>query len=311
VFGAGSGSGGVGWFICQNKNVLDIPDVFAGLFLENLISRTFENTRCGIGECRFKVRKMAPDWFVQVAPPLNIFLILAITTLLGGVMRGFCGYGSGLLMAPVFNLLLPPTDVVVIILLLNLLTSLQMMPGILRHADWRLVLRLFVPALVGLPIGLYVLHSVDPLFIRRSVALLVVVVAALLLRGWYYRGRRGLPQDGLVGVSSGIMTAIGGIGGPPIILYLLSMQSLSASVIRAVCLAFFSLSQISVLLPMAIAGTATARQGLYVLMLLPVAVLANFIGSLLHRWAQGKNQLLFRRVSLAFLLATGLFTFVA
>jgi NitT/TauT family transport system permease protein len=50
VFGVSSGSGGLGWFIYENKNALDIPNVFAGLLtviviglvVENLIFRTLE-----------------------------------------------------------------------------------------------------------------------------------------------------------------------------------------------------------------------------------------------------------------------------
>lgn len=50
VFGVSSGSGGLGWFIYENKNALEIPSVFAGLFsviiigliVENLIFRTIE-----------------------------------------------------------------------------------------------------------------------------------------------------------------------------------------------------------------------------------------------------------------------------
>lgn len=50
VFGVSSGSGGLGWFIFENKNLLDIPNVFAGLLtviviglvVENLIFRTIE-----------------------------------------------------------------------------------------------------------------------------------------------------------------------------------------------------------------------------------------------------------------------------
>ncbi len=50
VFGTSSGSGGLGWFIYENKNTLDIPAVFAGLFtviligllVESLIFRTLE-----------------------------------------------------------------------------------------------------------------------------------------------------------------------------------------------------------------------------------------------------------------------------
>jgi len=50
VFGVSSGSGGLGWFIFENKNQLDIPTVFAGLLtviligliVENLIFRSIE-----------------------------------------------------------------------------------------------------------------------------------------------------------------------------------------------------------------------------------------------------------------------------
>jgi NitT/TauT family transport system permease protein len=50
VFGASSGKGGLGWFIYESKNQLDIPSVFAGLFtviiigllVENLIFRNIE-----------------------------------------------------------------------------------------------------------------------------------------------------------------------------------------------------------------------------------------------------------------------------
>jgi NitT/TauT family transport system permease protein len=50
VFGVSSGSGGLGWFIYENKNQLEIPNVFAGLFtviliglfVENLIFRAIE-----------------------------------------------------------------------------------------------------------------------------------------------------------------------------------------------------------------------------------------------------------------------------
>jgi NitT/TauT family transport system permease protein len=50
VFGSSSGHGGVGWYIYQNKNLLEIPHVFAGLltvilfgfFVENVVFRTIE-----------------------------------------------------------------------------------------------------------------------------------------------------------------------------------------------------------------------------------------------------------------------------
>ncbi len=43
VFGVSSGSGGLGWFIYENKNQLEIPNVFAGLFTVILIGLLVEN----------------------------------------------------------------------------------------------------------------------------------------------------------------------------------------------------------------------------------------------------------------------------
>ncbi len=51
IFGVASGKGGLGWYIFESKNQLDIPEVFAGLLtiimigllVENVIFRTIEN----------------------------------------------------------------------------------------------------------------------------------------------------------------------------------------------------------------------------------------------------------------------------
>lgn len=43
VFGTTSGSGGLGWFIYENKNLLDIPAVFSGLFAVIIIGLAVEN----------------------------------------------------------------------------------------------------------------------------------------------------------------------------------------------------------------------------------------------------------------------------
>lgn len=57
VFGVSSGSGGLGWFIFENKNLSDIPKVFAGLLtviiigliVENIIFRTIEEDDPSVG----------------------------------------------------------------------------------------------------------------------------------------------------------------------------------------------------------------------------------------------------------------------
>jgi uncharacterized membrane protein YfcA len=250
-----------------------------------------------------------PDWLMQGLPSMSTFGILAGITFLAGVMRGFSGFGAGLLMAPVFSLLMSPIDMLVIILGLNLLTVFQLLPGALRAVHWGLVMRMTLPALLGIPVGLMLVHAVDAALMRKTVALIVIVVSLIMLRGWFYDGRRGKLQDCLAGAVSGGMTSIAAIGGPPLVLYLLSDRSITPALFRAVVIVYFFLTQVATLVPLGVAGSLTLGQGAHIVVLLPVYVLANVLGTMLHS-SLSAHQAQARRVCLVILLTTGVIAFL-
>ncbi|MER1966617.1 sulfite exporter TauE/SafE family protein [Castellaniella sp. GW247-6E4] len=249
------------------------------------------------------------SWAVGAATTLWIYAGLCVVTCLAGTMRGFAGFGSGLLMAPVFSLAMPPADVVVLILALNLATTFQLMREALRLVQWPLVLRLFIPSLAGIPIGLGLIHLLDPPLIRKMIAVLVALISIALLSGWYYDARRGRLSDSVTGLLSGALTSLAGIGGPPVILYLLSDRQQSPRAARATCLVFFFLAQIAIIVPLAIGGSIGARQGSTMLALLPAYILGNWIGLRAHLWSAGRFQRLGHRASLIILLMTSAASF--
>jgi ABC-type nitrate/sulfonate/bicarbonate transport system permease component len=75
VFGVSSGKGGLGWYIYENKNMLDIPAVFAGLFtviligldVENLIFRNIEAATVRRGACRAEPSPARQDMMPSAA----------------------------------------------------------------------------------------------------------------------------------------------------------------------------------------------------------------------------------------------------
>ncbi len=237
-----------------------------------------------------------------------IYAALAVVTCVAGVMRGFAGFGSGLLMAPVFGLAMPPATVVLVILTLNLVTTVQIFREALRLVHWPLVLRLFIPSLAGIPIGLSLIHFLDPLLTRKLIAALVAVLTIALFRGWHYDGRRGRVSDAVTGLISSAMTSLAGIGGPPVILYLLSDRTQSHGSVRATCLVFFFLVQVAALVPLALGTTIGAQQGCAMLALLPAYVLGNWLGLRAHLWASGRLQCVAHRISLAILFITSAIT---
>jgi uncharacterized protein len=81
---------------------------------------------------------------------------------------------------------------------------------------------LTLAACVTVPLGGYVLVHADQDTLRRIIAGVVFAFALLLLVGVRYRGSRGLPGSVTLGAFSGTMLGATGIGGPPVILYLMS-----------------------------------------------------------------------------------------
>lgn len=239
-------------------------------------------------------------------PSAGVFTLLMFVAFLAGVLRGFSGFGAGLLIAPVFSFFVTPADIVVLIVVLNLCTTLQFLPDALKKVDWRLVLRLFLPSLVGIPLGIAFLQVVDPQVMRKVIGGVVTLMSALMLMGWYYDGKRGLIQDSAVGFTGGVLTSIGGIGGPPVILYLLSDRKLGIDVFRAVSFVLFLLIQSCTLVQIGIGPGITTPQWVLVLALLPAYVLAHFVGDFLFRYVSGTYERMVKRVSLITLLIIGL-----
>jgi len=248
-------------------------------------------------------------WAIMFTSTAMLIVVL-VTTFAAATMRAFAGFGGGLLMAPVLALYLPPQDVVVIVILLNFGTTLQLLPGMWKDIDWPLIWRMIPPAFAGIPLGAFVLDWLDPTILRRVVALIVTLLAIIMLTGWYYKGPRGRLQDWIAGVASGMLTSIAGIGGPPFVLYMLSAQSFSPVAFRVFFTVFFAFTQAIALAVLFMRGGMAPMQLAYVGTLMPLYLLATALGSYLFVKALNTRAHQIKRISLWLLLAVGVITFV-
>src|SRR5690625_4267474 len=168
----------------------------------------------------------------QLFPVPGMFGVLLVATIAAATIRAFSGFGAGLLLAPIFTFYLPPSDVVIVVVTLNFLATFQMLPGMWKDIDWPLIWRMVPATLAGIPLGGWLLSWLDPYLMRKIVAGAVAALSVLLLAGWHYKGRRGRTQDAIAGVTSGMLTSIGGIGGPPFVLYMMSAPDVSPQATR-------------------------------------------------------------------------------
>ncbi|MBW6401175.1 sulfite exporter TauE/SafE family protein [Roseomonas sp. HJA6] len=137
-------------------------------------------------------------------------------------MRGYSGFGTAVILAPVYSLLWGPRAGVPVMLLMELVVSVQLLPSALKEADRRVVLPLGGAAAVATPLGAWILFTVDGEALRRFIGGFVLVFGLLLMSGWRYHGSRPLGLNIAIGTLAGLLKGSTGMSGPPVILYLLA-----------------------------------------------------------------------------------------
>lgn len=139
-----------------------------------------------------------------------------------GVVRGITGFGGAMVMSPPLALLLGARLAVPIVLLLESLVAAPMLWQTRQLVHWRVMGAILAAACLTVPLGTLILVGTDPTIIRRAIAVTVIVFGLVLLCGWRYSGRPRLATSVGLGAVSGGMLGATSVGGPPIILYLLS-----------------------------------------------------------------------------------------
>ncbi|MBA2548778.1 MAG: sulfite exporter TauE/SafE family protein [Burkholderiaceae bacterium] len=139
-----------------------------------------------------------------------------------GAVRGITGFGGAMVMAPPLALLLGPKLAIAVILVLESVAAGPMLVQTRHRVQWNVIGAILLAAAVTVPLGVLALVAVDPIIIRRAIAITVIVFAIVLLRGWRYARRPPLAASVGLGAVSGAMQGATSVGGPLVILYLLS-----------------------------------------------------------------------------------------
>jgi uncharacterized protein len=225
----------------------------------------------------------------------------AVATAVAGLMRGYAGFGTAIILAPIYSLLWSPRAGVPVMLMMELLVSLQLLPGALKDADRRVVLPLGGAAAIATPIGAWVLFTADGEALRRFIGGFVLVFGLLLMSGWRYHGSRPLGLNIAVGAVAGLLKGSTGMSGPPVILYLLAGLE-EAKRHRANLILFFATIAIVSVIPPLIGGLIDLPVLVRLAVLLPVMAISVPIGARLFRVIPDR---LYRPFAMGVLLLAG------
>lgn len=149
-------------------------------------------------------------------------LLVLATLMVGGLLRGFVGFGAALVIIPIVSLLYSPKEAVALHAVIEIPALFRLVPIAVRHADGKLVWPLIVGLAVMMPIGSWFLAYIDPEIMTLAIAIIVLTLVILIASDWRYRGRIGKPVSFTTGAVSGMIQGAAGVGGPPIVAVLLS-----------------------------------------------------------------------------------------
>ena len=166
--------------------------------------------------------------------------IAAAITFAAGFIRGFSGFGAGMIYVPLIGALYGPRFAVVTILLIDFICSIPFLVPAMPHVRWRETMPLIIAAAITIPLGTMALLYIDPVPLRWAIAALIVIFVLLLASGWRYHGAPKLPITLGVGAVSGVLGGATQIPGPPVIIYWLG-GAISAAAVRANLIAYFAL----------------------------------------------------------------------
>jgi uncharacterized membrane protein YfcA len=232
----------------------------------------------------------------------HTLLLLAATGFLAGLARGFSGFGAALIFVPVASAVTSPQLAAPLILVMDGVLSLGLVPEAWQRADRRDVATMAVGAMIGVPLGTWILTQSDPVTVRWAIALLTLSLLALLASGWRYSGRPAAPLTVGVGGIAGLFSGAAQVGGPPVVAYWLG-GAISAPVVRANIVIYFLVSSAFTAGSYLAGGLLTASVLLLALLVGPLYGAGLFLGTRMFGLAP---EVVFRRVCYGLIAAAAL-----
>jgi uncharacterized membrane protein YfcA len=230
------------------------------------------------------------------------FLTAAVVAVAAGMVRGFAGFGAAMVMTPVFSALYGPGPGVALCLLLEIAVALPLLPRAIQYVDWRRIALLMVAAVIGAPMGNFVLTQVSPEPMRWAISAIVLTAVALLASGWRFHGRWRAPVTLGIGATSGFLNGLSGMAGPPIAFYYLAGNE-TATRVRANLTTYFVFVDLAALLVFLARGLVQGDTVILGLFLTPAVVAGGLLGEKLFPLA---SEAFYRRLALALLVAVAI-----
>jgi uncharacterized membrane protein YfcA len=217
-------------------------------------------------------------------------------------VQGSLGFGLGMIAVPTLLFTFDSSLVVPAMVSIGAVTNALVAVDSREHVAWSKIRPLLIGGVIGIPVGAYALKSMPEEVLVAAIGFLVAGFVVFLLVGRRVRLSRPESLRLPIGISSGILGAGIGIGGPPVVLYLSNLD-LPKQEFRADIAGFFLCLNLLTVSYYAAIGSYTVETARFA-GLLVVGMLAGCgLGILV---ARRLSEARFRMIALVFIGLVGL-----
>jgi uncharacterized protein len=231
------------------------------------------------------------------------FIKIGSVLILGSFIQSSSGFGFGLFALPLLLLMgftLPET--VIIMVIASGLQKVTAIAYLWKAADWKGQAPFMIAGVLALPLGVFCLGLISEMSQTVVKQVMGTVILLLLLLQWkgVIKSREEVPRiwGYIAGSLSGFLNGLANIGGPPLILWILSHRWKNEKM-RVTPIAFSLVFVPFQLLFMGIEFGATLWNPLVTALLMsPVVLLGSWIGLKIGARISRKQLLLYMRLLL-------------
>jgi uncharacterized membrane protein YfcA len=232
---------------------------------------------------------------------LHVLIILSIAIFCGFFVQTLVGFAGSLVALPILLFAVKLPDAIAFVSIFYLFSSSYMVYKEWNNIDKSAILRLTFASLIGVTLGIIVLTYSKPVVLQTGLGVFILLYVAytLFAKKQVIMGRK---LSWSFGVMGGFFAGVFSTGGP---LYVISVKNTvkEAKAFRATMIGVLALITIIRIPALSIGGVLNLQHLQMSLMVLPVFVLAQFLGIKLFPKI---NEVQFKNILLVILSLSGL-----
>jgi hypothetical protein len=227
---------------------------------------------------------------------LQVLLVVFAATLI----RSTFGFGEALVAVPLLALTIPIEIAAPLAVLLSITIAAAVVAQDWRHIHLRSTAWLVAPTLLGVPAGVALLTSSHQHLVKAVLGIVIVAFSGYSLIGRKPPELRADSRGWLLGCGffAGVLGGAYGMNGPPLVVYGI-LRRWTPAQFRATLQGYFLIASMVGMAGYAFTGLWTRTVSAYFLLSLPLALIAIFLGHLLHRRLSSARFLFCVNVGLA------------